>query len=483
MGKVTDNLQPKDVFRYFGELCSIPHGSGNVKKISDYCVEFAKEHGLKYRQDESYNVIIWKEASAGYEDKPTVILQGHLDMVAVKDADCTKDMENDGLDLEADGDYLYAKKTSLGGDDGIAIAYSLALLASAKYEHPALEAIFTVDEEIGMLGAAALDLSDIKGRIMMNMDSEEEGIFLAGCAGGGTAACTVPVEKCREKGVLCKIKIDGLRGGHSGTEIICQRANANVLMGRVLFRLSQKTGFSVLSISGGEKDNAISKIAKAELIIKACDADTVKNEIGLLEKDIKNEYAATDEDLKITVSIENQENSYDVFSDESSEKLIMALIQLPYGVQKMSNDIQGLVQTSLNLGIIKENSEGVVLYYSVRSSLGSEKDFLVDKIKAFMRFIGGKCEMSGLYPAWEYVRDSYLRDKMVAVYEKMYNEKPKVETIHAGVECGIIADKLGKLDCVSFGPDIMDIHTTKERLSISSVERTWKFILEVLKEL
>lgn len=481
MGMVTDNLQPADVFRYFGELCSIPHGSGNVKQISDYCVEFAKKHGLKYRQDESFNVIIWKVASCGYEDRPTVILQGHLDMVAVKEPDCLKDMEKEGLELEVDGDFLSAKQTSLGGDDGIAIAYALALLASDEYEHPALEAIFTVDEEIGMLGASALELSDIKGRIMMNIDSEEEGIFLAGCAGGGTAACTVPIDKCQSEGVLCKIKLEGLRGGHSGTEIICQRANANVLIGRVLFKLSQSVKFSVLSISGGEKDNAISKAAQAEVIIKECDADRTVSEIRLLEKELKNEYAATDEELKISVSVDNKAASYSVFSDSSAEKLIMALIQLPYGVQKMSSDIPGLVQTSLNLGIIKENSEGVVLYYSVRSSLGSEKDFLVDRIKAFMQFIGGKCEMSGLYPAWEYIRESYLRDVMSSVYEKMYGKKPKVETIHAGVECGIIADKIGKLDCVSFGPDIYDIHTTRERLSISSARRTWEFILEVLK--
>ena len=233
-----EQLEPKEVFHYFKEICKIPHGSGNVKQISDYCVDFAKQHGLKYRQDESLNVIIWKDGTSGYENSPAVILQGHIDMVAVKEEDCIKDMEKEGLDLEIQDGYLSAKQTSLGGDDGIAVAYSLALLASTDIPHPPLEAVFTVDEEIGMLGAAAIDLSDLNGKIMLNMDSEDEGIFLAGCAGGASVRCDIPVTKGTETGVRRTLTLKGFTGGHSGTEIICQRANTNVLMGRILMELN-----------------------------------------------------------------------------------------------------------------------------------------------------------------------------------------------------------------------------------------------------
>ena len=349
-----EQLEPKEVFHYFKEICKIPHGSGNVKQISDYCVDFAKQHGLKYRQDESLNVIIWKDGTSGYENSPAVILQGHIDMVAVKEEDCTKDMEKEGLDLEIQDGYLSAKQTSLGGDDGIAVAYSLALLASTDIPHPPLEAVFTVDEEIGMLGAAAIDLSDLKGKIMLNMDSEDEGIFLAGCAGGASVRCDIPVTKGTETGVRRTLTLKGFTGGHSGTEIICQRANTNILMGRILMELNNEMSFFVTSISGGEKDNAIAKVGKLELLIQPSDAQTFTETMEKITATLKREYEATDPDMQIVITEDNEEKETLVYHPSCTMKLMLALVHLPYGVVKMSNDIKGLVQTSLNLGIIQD---------------------------------------------------------------------------------------------------------------------------------
>lgn len=476
-----------EVFRFFEEICQIPHGSGNVKQISDYCAAFAKEQGLRFRQDEHNNIIIWKKASPGREDRPTVIIQGHLDMVCVKEPGSTKDLAKEGLSLETDGDMLFAKQTSLGADDGIAVAYALAVLASKEIEHPPLEVILTVDEEIGMLGATALKLEELNGRIMLNIDSEEEGIFLAGCAGGATVVCTIPLSQSKADGVLAEISIDGLTGGHSGTEIVCQRANANELLGRLFLELSDKLLYRVISVNGGEKDNAIAKMASVRLLVRQEDTDVLVTAVKAFETVICHEYEATDPDLKVSVSIKTFASNQTVYEKDTQQKLIMALNYLPSGIQKMSADIKGLVQTSLNLGILREeehlNTFTVNMYYSVRSAVKSEKENLIKKLQSFTEYLGGSCCVSGEYPAWEYRKESPLREKMIEIYKKMFHAEPKVETIHAGVECGIIADKLQGLDCISFGPDILDIHTTRERLSISSTERTYAFLLAVLREL
>ncbi len=480
--EVVHGLEPEAVFRYFSEICSIPHGSGNVKKISDYCVEFAKEHKLSYRQDDYYNVVIKKPASRGYEDRAAVIIQGHLDMVSVKESECSKNLANEGLDLEYSEGWLYAKQTSLGADDGIAVAYALAILAADDIEHPAIEAVFTVDEEIGMLGATAMDLSDISGKYMLNIDSEDEGIFLAGCAGGATVSCNFSVERKMAKGSRIDIRIDGLTGGHSGVEIICGRANANVLLGRVLRNISKECGIGIINVSGGEKDNAIAKFAGAGLIVNGNDIDRLESIIAMMNDVIRAEYINTDPEMSIS-AIKGAEEAAEVMTKECADKIITALVCLPNGVQKMSSDIEGLVQTSLNPGILECNTSEASISYSVRSAVSSEKEELIDRLKCLTEQLGGCCVISGEYPAWEYQRESRLRDVMTAVYERMYGNKPQIQTIHAGVECGIIADKVKNLDCISFGPDIKNIHTTKEKLDVASAKRTWEFILEVLKEL
>lgn len=479
---ILSGLQPEAVFKYFEEICSIPHGSGNVEAISNYLVDFAKKNGLKYRQDEFFNVVIFKEASKGYEDHEPVILQGHMDMVCVKTAECTKDLEKEGLDLVIDGDYIKAVDTTLGGDDGIAVAYAMAILTDDTIAHPPIEVIITVDEEIGMLGAAAIELPDIKGHVMLNMDSEDEGIFLSSCAGGATASCHIPASREDIEGAAVEIQIAGLTSGHSGVDIIYQRANANVLMGRILFMLSQKVNMRVAKISGGEKDNSIAPFANASVVVEKEELSEALKIIEETAAKIKQEYSVTDASMKIEVT-ENGVTETSVYDAETTSRIILMLTHVPDGVVKMSNDIKGLVQTSLNIGVIKEDENEVLFTYLLRSSVESEKEYLIAKLENYSEIMGCTVRITGNYPAWEYKQDSRLRSIMSDAYEKLFGEKPQIQAIHAGVECGMIAEKVSDLDCVSFGPKMHDIHTTKERLSISSVERTWKLILEVLKNL
>ena len=471
----------KEVFRFFSEICKIPHGSGNVDKISDYLAAFARERNLEYVQDDVKNVIIIKEATKGYEDQEPILLQGHMDMVAVKKPGCDKDMCTEGLDLGIDDDWLYAKDTSLGGDDGIAVAYMLAILDSDAIAHPRIEAIITVDEETGMDGARGIDLSICKGKQMLNLDSEEEGIFLTSCAGGARIHGSLPVSYDEMEGIRYVLNVEGLQGGHSGAEIHKERGNSNVLAGRLLFAVRKAADVRPISMKGGLADNAISRETQMELVVKKQDQDAFGLALADYMKKVKNELAAKDPGFDVAVK-EVTEGNYQVLTEESADRAAFLLITLPYGVQTMSADIPGLVQTSLNLGVMKLENGILQLDYSVRSSVGSEKELLLDKVQVLLASCGGSWEVSGEYPAWEYKKDSVLREKMIAVYQEMYGKMPKIEAIHAGLECGILSGKLPGLDCVSVGPDMRDIHTTEEKLSISSVERMWEFILKVLEK-
>ena len=480
---VLGELQPKKVFQYFEEICEIPHGSRNLKKISDYLVDFAKAHGLKYRQDEDLNVIIWKDGSKGYEDSDPVILQGHMDMVAVKESDCDKDMEKEGLDLEIDGDYILAKGTSLGGDDGIAVAYTLAVLDDEEMAHPPIEAIFTVNEEIGMLGAATIDVSDLKGRLFMNMDSEDEGVFTVSCAGGASVICKIPYETETVDASVIEIKMDGFSGGHSGVEIIKGRMNANCAMARVLLNLFNEVEMQLISVNGGEKDNAIAKFSKASVAVLKEEVTEAKQIIEDTFAQIKEEYKVTDPDATLSVEVK-ESGKVDVFTEDTTFAVVTAMVHMPDGVQRMNPEIEGLVQTSLNMGILTTKDNEVQMTFAVRSSSETEKQYLIDKLTSLTETLGGDVEIQGPYPGWEYKADSRLRQVMVDVYKDLYNgEEPVVEGIHAGLECGIFSSKLPGLDAVSFGPQMEHIHTTKEVLSISSTERTWELVVKTLEAL
>ena len=476
---VLENCEPKRVFHYFEEICQIPRPSKKEEKISDYLVQFAKNHDLKYIQDEMNNVVIYKPGTAGYENAPTVIVQGHMDMVCEKRPDVDHDFTKDGLNLSVEGDYVSANGTTLGGDDGIAVAYGLALLESDTIAHPPLEVFITVDEEIGLLGAVGFDCSVLKGRRFINLDSEAEGSLWISCAGGLSGISHIPVTRLEAKGEKLTVKISGLMGGHSGAEIDKNRANANSLLGKFLHGLDAKAGYELISVQGGQKDNAITRESIAELLTVKENVEAVKEYAASMQTAWREEYTGTDEGITVTVTEEGEQDAK-VLHPTSKEKVVFFLVNVPYGVQKMSGTIKGLVETSTNIGILKTSENEVLGSSSIRSSVETARDALSDKIEYLTEFLGGEYERQGVYPAWEYRKDSPLRDKMVEVYEEMYGQKPNVVAIHAGLECGLFYKKMEGLDCVSLGPDMKDIHTSEEVLSISSTERVWKYLVKVL---
>ena len=479
---ILSGIEPGAVFRYFEEICQIPHGSGNKKQISDYCVRFAKEHGLNYIQDSSNNVIIFKNGTAGYEQSEPVMIQGHLDMVCEKAPDCTIDFEKDGLTLRVDDGIVSAVGTTLGGDDGIAVAMALAILDADDIPHPPLEVDLTVDEEIGMLGAAQLDCSSLKSRFMLNLDPEDEGVLLVSCAGGVSAACRLPISRTEVTGTAATLKIAGLTGGHSGVEIDKGRANANQLLGRALNELGKSVSYELISVAGGLKDNAIPRESSARLVVAAGDVPAIKAFATEYNNIFKDEYRISDPELSLTVSV-GEEGHFKAVDSDSKKRMICALVNMPGGIQRMSLDISGLVQTSLNMGILDTADDEMIMRFAVRSSVSTEKNELVSRLTNLINFLGGTIELTGDYPAWEYKPDSKLRNLMIGIFEEQYGRKPAVEAIHAGVECGLFAGRLPGLDCVSMGPDMKDIHTPNEHMDIASVQRTWKYVLEILKRL
>ena len=475
---ILEHLEPRGVFRFFEELCAIPHGSSNTKAVSDWLMDFARERGLEAYQDGLNNVIIIKEATSGYESAEPVILQGHMDMVCEKAPGCVKDMEKEGLDLAVDGDAVYAEGTTLGGDDGIAVAMALAILDADDIPHPRLEAVFTVDEEIGMLGATALDVSMLRGRRMLNLDSEEEGVFTVGCAGGNLTQCTLPLTRAPYAGKALTVTVGGLRGGHSGAEIDKGLGNANMLMGRLLYAASRKAELRLVEVNGGLKDNAIPRETVATLV--TTDPEAVLAVCRELDAQLKNEYRTTDPDVFVTAAESTASLPMD---DDTTRRVLCFLTCAPNGIQAMSADMPGLVQTSLNLGILKTEKDAVIASFCVRSSIDGQKQMLVERLTCMTEALGGTVEVFGDYSGWEYRPDSPLRELLVEVFTQQYGHAPRIEAIHAGVECGIFSGKLPGLDCVSMGPDLTEIHTCREKLYISSVQRLWTMVLETLKRM
>lgn len=517
-----ENYQPKKVFQYFEEICRIPHPSYHCEAISNYLMDFAKEHALEAYQDELHNVIIIKEAAKGKEDVEPIMIQGHMDMVAVKDDDCEKDLLKEGMDLAVDGDYLYAKKTSLGGDDGIAIAYGLALLSDDTLKLPRIELVITTEEEVGMEGATGIDLSVCKANRMLNLDSEEEGEFVVSCAGGVRVQAHMPFERVpvtlTDDKALYHVEISKLTGGHSGTEIIHGRANAVKILGWVLKNIREEVSMELVELAGGTKDNAIPVYADAVILASKQDFETLKKVEERLMDMFSHLYYKTDEQGRIDIrkmsadetrkyvqEIDyenaeckknaengnssscilsgNAENTIFCIEEKRTKDIIAFIYRAPDGVQAMSRRLEGLVETSLNLGIMESSNEEVRFVFALRSSISQEKEALRRELCELIQKHGGSFELAGEYPAWEYKEKSDLCEHMKKIYQKQYGKAPKVLSIHAGLECGILAAKKPGLDCVACGPEILDIHTTRERLSISSVERVWKFILEVLETL
>ena len=458
---------------FFEEFSKIPRGSGNTRAIADFLVKFANDRSLTVIRDESDNVIIKKAATNGYEDRPGVIIQGHTDIVALKEDGCPINMEKQGLDLYRDGDFLRARGTTLGADDGVALAYALAILDSDSIKHPALECVFTSDEETGLIGATALDTSVLDGKMLINIDSDEEGIFTAGCAGGGRIDIKLPVKTKTHIGKIYVLKISGLKGGHSGVEIHKNRINAIKCAAEILSRFnSVKIG----KIEAGSADNAIPSDVTAIFTTKS-DIFEISNIINDISE------AKPEEENETKFNIEMSISSAKLLSVDDSASLLSLINEMPNGVTRMSEDIDGLVETSLNMGIMKLNDKELNLTISVRSAKGEEKAKLISKVKEIAESHGATVSVRGEYPAWEYRKNSHLRDVMCKVYKDMYGKDATVVTIHAGLECGIFSDKMPGLDCVSIGPDNYDIHTPDERLNLPSFNRVYEYLIKVLENI
>ncbi len=482
--KVLEGLQPKNVFEFFETITTIPHGSKHTKAISDYCVSIAKEHGLEYYQDSDNNLIIIKEASKGYEQAKTVMLQGHLDMVTEKTSDSSHNFLTDSLPIGVDGDFIFSKDTTLGADNGIAVAYMLALLTDKEHIMPRIECVFTVDEEIGLLGADSIDLSPCKASYLINLDNEEDGVFITSCAGGIRIDLSLPIERKEVfQGMSSyQVKIFGLKGGHSGQEIGKERANAAKLMGRLLFDLQQSglLEYELSDFEGGLKDNAIPRECTAIITSNKEQAEVEQVIKGIFDI-YKKEYAVSDEQIDVMVT--RCEDGKAVLTPSSKMKVLFFLNQLPNGVQHMDMSIEGLVETSLNLGITSMEENVFHANFSLRSSRESRKIQLMNQLIFLVEFLGGDFTTSGDYPGWEYNPNSTLRPMMTDLWKEMFQTEAKVEAIHAGLECGLLYSKMPTLDIVSIGPTMYDIHTPQERLSISSTKKCYEFVLATLERI
>ena len=480
-----EELSPKEVFYYFEELSKIPRGSGNTKAAADYCLQFAKQLGLKARRDDAGNVVIFKKGSKGREEKEPVMLQGHLDMVCEKKTDCGIDMEKEGVRLYTDGVRLWAEGTTLGADDGIAVAYILAILASDTIEHPPIQAVLTSDEEVGMLGARGLNTEGLTAKYLINLDSETEGVINVSCAGGVRAQCQIPIgfeEIKREDYKAFTLKVSHLLGGHSGIEIHKGRTNAIRLLASLLAEAGKMSDLRLTELFGGGKYNVIPKEAEAKVLVKASDIAVFQKNIeksaDLWLQDIQD--AEPKAKIQLKESLEIQKKALD---KSSTEKVLFALQMAPDGVYKMSRDISGMVETSLNLGTAALTVDALTYEYLVRSNSAAAGELLLSKVQSFVSYLSGELKLQDSYPAWEYRKESKLREICVGSFQKLYGRKPVVTAIHAGLECGILSGKMPGLDMVSFGPTLEGVHTPDERMNISSARRTWEYLLEILREL
>lgn len=474
------DLEPKSVFGYFKDLTEIPRGSGNMKKVGDYCMKFAEKHSLKAVRDEADNVIIYKPASKGCESAEPIILQGHLDIVCQKDEGRDIDFEKDGLEIYTDGGYIRAKGTTLGADNGIAVAMILSILENDEISHPPIEAVFTTDEEVGMLGAMALSVDKLNGRRMINIDSEDSEVVTVSCAGGSDFKMHIPLCRKAVKGTCLTLSIKGLKGGHSGVEINSGRVNANILMGRILGHLRTQFEFDIIGIDGGDKGNAIPLQSTARIVLdELAGAAEVLNKYAAV---IKDEIASREEGFALEVTDEGL-GEYEVISTPQADSIVKLLLLAPNGVMEMSREIEGLVETSLNLGIVKTDKERLLMHFTLRSNKKSALLYLEEKLTAFSSAVDCKVEKSGHYPPWEFNSSSKLQEVYKEKYKEKFGREPRVEAIHAGLECGVFASQIDGFDCISIGPEMHDIHTTKERLGIESTKEIYGIILEVLKAL
>ena len=473
-------MELEKIISYFKELSSIPRQSGDEKAASDFLVKFARELDLWVKQDETYNVIVKKPGTEGRQNEEAIILQGHLDMVYVV-ADGVEHIYEDGIQVKEDEEFIYADGTSLGADNGIAISYAMMLMATKEVSHPPLEFIFTTQEEIGLIGAANLDVSELSGKRIINLDSEEEGTFCSGCAGGVRSAIHIPVvREQRENLERLNVSIKGLKGGHSGMEIHLERGNAIQLIGRILTALKE-FDVKIGKVEAPGKSNAISSSANMVVYVEKEHVQEVVSKLRKLEAQFQNELSASDY-VEIQMEEAGEEDICEVFAVETLETLRGILMLMPQGVMNMSMAVPGLVETSINTGNMEEVDGEIILDSALRSSVETEKNYIREKVQTIADVYGVACEWSGEYPGWQYQEVSPLREKAVKAYKELFGKEPKVEAIHAGLECGYWTAKIPNADLLSMGPSMYDVHSPRERVSKQSIANVWKLIKEILSK-
>lgn len=481
MEYILNGYSPKNLFAYFEEICAIPHGSGNEKGIADYLCAFAKKNGLEYYTDESYNVLIKKKASEGYEDRPAVLLQGHTDMVCEKNADTVHDFENEGLKLYEKDGWLYADGTTLGADDGIAVAMMMAVLAEKDAAHPALECLFTSCEETSMGGALAFDYSLLSAKSFINLDCESINSATVSCAGGVRSELTFECDPYKVNNSLIKITVKGLAGGHSGVDINSGRANANIVMANILGQLYQDEPFNLISINGGSKVNAIPR--ECECVISVFDKKQAKEKIKAYADSIRKRLVK--EDRKFSVRTENADGAYKtMFCFKDTYRIVGTMNIIPNGVCSMSRSMEGLVESSSNLGVVKTEGNKVTLSLMPRSSVEAKLDEIIMKLDMIAKIGGINIRHHSRHPGWEYSKTSKMRDLFADCYKSKFGKLPEFEAVHAGVECGIIITNMGgNMDGISIGATVEEIHTPNERLDLGSLTDAYEIMLEMLKKL
>ena len=475
--KVVNSSVAPRMFELFEEICKIPHGSENEAQIAEYIADFARKRGLYVYKDRANNVLVRKPATSGRENEPAILLQGHTDMVCEKDGDVEHDFLKDGLKLYVDGEgFLRAKGTTLGADDGVAVAIMLAVLDGEIGSHPAIECLFTAGEEIGMVGAGQFDFSLIDARKMINIDSETEGKAVVGCAGGVRSELLLPLGRSEKNGEGLRITVGGLHGGHSGEDINKGRANANRIMGRLLTELSFKVDFGVISINGGSKDNAIPRECTAEICVENFYEALL--EIEEIAKIISRELCSDDGGFFCKA---DHCDTAPVIEKQSIERLLLAVNNTPCGIMEMSNDVEGLVEWSANLGVVATCNNEAKLTMLTRSSIDERIDYSIHRLDRFAEALGGSIGHFGRYTGWSYAKESPVRDAYKTAYKALFSKDAGEEIIHAGLECGLVRANIPDMDIISIGPDIIALHSPGEKLNIASAERLWTLLEYMLK--
>lgn len=483
MSRVLENIEPKEVLKYFEDISKIPRASKEEKQISDYLLNFAKTLNLEVVQDENLNIYMRKKATPGYENGKTVILQGHMDMVCEKNEGTVHDFKKDPLKLRVIDGKIYATDTTLGADNGIAVAYIMALMASKDISHPEIEALITVDEETSMNGAKTFDPSFFRGKYLINIDSTYDSKLLVSCSGGLRASVTKKVNHEELQGDIVTIKVRGLKGGHSGIDINKERGNANKILGRILINIEKNyTNINIVSLSGGAKDNAIPREADCQIAVESSDVDNIILAVKSVEEVIKKELEC-EEEFNVIVSKNDKPLKDNMITVKDSKDLIDLMYLIPNGVKTQSMAIKDLVITSNNFGVIEYDGDTVIFKNAIRSSIDSAKYNVVREIDVLSRAFRAVTKESASYPGWEYDKNSEIREIAQRVYKKMFNDEMEVYAIHAGVECGLIKEKLPHLDMVSFGPIIQDNHTPGEWVSIDSTKKVWEFLKAILSDI